>query len=151
MRGAGRHRDLLALEPLGQRIFYCRIPLRHETRRRAVVGISEIDVGAHRPRRRDGCDGSIPLIAVERRNKRFEAAHLDCAGELELLAQHARQIDVEALRIPVRPGVIERRVVGLGKEPDDTDARQIGLFRPTATNVSNTRVRSAGPFFSHGM
>ena len=24
-------------------------------------------------------------------------------------------------------------------------------FRPTATNVSNTSVRSAGPFFSHGM
>jgi hypothetical protein len=30
-------------------------------------------------------------------------AHLDGAGQLELLAQHAREIDIEALRIAVGP------------------------------------------------
>src|SRR5258705_13076575 len=46
MRGAGDHGDLLALEPLGKRIFDRGIALRHETGRRAVIGIGEIDPGA---------------------------------------------------------------------------------------------------------
>src|SRR5262249_53772228 len=43
-----------------------------------------------------------------------------------------------ALRVAVRPGKIEERVVGFGEEPDHADARQIGLFRP-ATRVPKSR------------
>ena len=130
MRGAGDDGDLLAFEPLRQRILDRRIAPGHETRRRAVIRIGEIDLGAHFRRRRDRGDCRIALVAVERRNERLEAAHLDGAGDLELLAHHARQIDVEALRVAVRAGEIERRIVGLGEETDHADARQIGFLRP---------------------
>ncbi len=50
--------------------------------------------------------------------------------ELELLAHHAGEIDVEALRIPVGTGEVERRIVDLGQEPDHADAAEI---RPLGT------------------
>src|SRR5262249_45091351 len=108
VRGAGDDADLLSLEPLRQRILNRRIALGHETRRRAVIGIGEIDPVAYVHGCRDRRDRGIALVAVERRNERLKAAHLNGAGELELLAQHAREIDVEALRVTVRTAIVER-------------------------------------------
>ena len=78
----------------------------------------------------DRGDRRIGLVRVERAHHGLEAAHLNGAGELELLADQPRQIDVEALRVAVRPGEIERRVVDLGDEADDVDPRHIGPLRP---------------------
>src|SRR5262249_43550791 len=48
----------------------------------------------------------------------------------ELLAHDAGKVDVEALRIAVRAGEVERRIVGLGEKADGVEARQIGPLRP---------------------
>ena len=130
VRGAGHHRHLLAFELLRQRIVDRGIAARHEAAGGAVVGIGEVDLGAHLGRDRDRGDDAVAAVLVERRQQGLEAAHLDGAGELELLAHHAGEIDVEALRIAVRPGEIERRIVDLGQEADHHHPAEIGPLRP---------------------
>ena len=76
----------------------------HEARRRAVIRIGEIDLGRMSDVTAIEAIAASALIGVERGHQRFETAHLDGAGDLELLADQPRQIDVEALRIAVRPG-----------------------------------------------
>ena len=106
------------------------VPARHEPRRRAVIGIAEIETRAHVRRRRNRGDDGVAIVGVERADQRVEAAHLHRAGDLELLADHPRQIDIEAGRRAIRPGIVERRIIGFGEEADDVDARQIRPFRP---------------------
>ena len=52
------------------------------------------------------------------------------AGDLDLVAEQSREIDVEAGGIAVRAGEIERRIVGFGQKPDHREARQIGPVGP---------------------
>ena len=131
MRGAGDHRDLLAFELLGPHVVRSR---RRGAPRsaagRAVIRIAEI--GELAGLRRDGDRGHHGVAAVvgERRQQRIEPPHLDGAGDFQLLADHPREIDVEAGRIAVGTGVVERRIVDLGDEADQRDARQVRPLRP---------------------
>ena len=77
-------------------------------------------------------DHGVAVIVVQRRDQRIEAPHLHRAGDFDLLADQARQIDIEAGRRAVGPGIVERRVVGLGQKADDADARQVRPLRPPA-------------------
>ncbi len=132
MRGAGHHRDFLAFEPLRQRIVYRRIPPRHEAGGRAVVGVGEIELRPHLRGRRDRSDRRVALVAVERGDERLEPTHLHGALELELVAHHAREVDVEALWIAVGSGEVERRIIDLGEETDHAHPRQVRPLRPPA-------------------
>ena len=78
--------------------------------------------------RRDGDRGDhgVAAVVVERVQQRVEAAHLDGAGDLHLLADQPREIDIEAGRIAVGTGIVERRIVDLGEEADQRDARRSG-------------------------
>ena len=71
-----------------------------------------------------------PLLLFKRADQRIEAPHLHGAGDLDLLADQPRQIDIEAGGRAIRAGIVERRIIGLGEEADDADARQIGPLRP---------------------
>ena len=132
MRGAGDHRDLPAFQRLRPHVVMLASLARHEARRRAVIGIAEIDALAHLRRLGDRGDHRVALVLVERVDQRIEAAHLDGAGDLDLLADQPRQIDVEAGRRAVGAGIVERRIIGLGEEADDADAGEIRPFRPPA-------------------
>jgi hypothetical protein len=81
-------------------------------------------------RHRHGGDDGVAAIAGDRIDQRLEPAHLHGAGNLDLVAQRARQIDIEAGRIAVGAGEVERRVIGLGQEPDHGEARHV---RPVRT------------------
>ena len=129
MRGARDDADLLAFEIFGPDLRHHRVLARGEARRHAVIGIGEVDARAQlRAHRHRGDDGVAP-VRGERIDQRLEAAHLHGAGDLDLLAQRAGEIDVEAGRIAVGAGVVERRVVGLGQEADHGQARQVGPLR----------------------
>ena len=109
-----------------------RVAPRHEARRGAVIGIGEIGAAARVRRDRDRGHHRVAAVFVERRHQRVEPAHLHRAGDLQLLADHPREIDVEAGRIAVRAGIVERRIVDLGEKADQRDARQVGtLWSPS--------------------
>ena len=129
MRGAGDGTDLLAFEIFGADLRHHRLAPRHETRRRAVIGIGEIDPGAQLRRYRHRRDNGVAAVTGDGVDQRFEPAHLDGAGDLDLVAKRARQIDVEASGIAVGPGKVERGVIRLGQKPDHCQARQIGPVR----------------------
>ena len=131
MRGAGDDADLLAFEIFGAHLPHHGVAPRHEAGRRAIIGIGEIDLGAHLRRHRQRSDDGIAAVGGERIDQRLEAAHLDGAGDLDLVAQRARQIDIEAGRIAVGAGEVERRIIGLGQEADHGETRQIGPIRPS--------------------
>ena len=142
MRGAGDHRDLHALEPFRQHVAERAVGARHEARRRAVVGIAEI--GAP-PRLRGGSDRGdhrVAAILVECIEQRVERPRLDGAADLDLVADAAGEIDIEAGRVAVLPGIVERRIIEIGQEADGLDARQVGPFRPPA-RVPKTRHHDA--------
>ena len=103
MRGAGDHRDLLALELFGPQFGARQALARHEARRQPVIRIAEIQQLARLRRHRDRGDHRLAAILVERRHQRIEAAHLDGAGDLQLLADQPREIDIEAGRMPSGP------------------------------------------------
>ena len=132
VRRAGDDGDLLALDQFRQHVADRAVGARHETRRRAVIGIGEIGAAAGFRGRRDRGDHRVAPIVVERVEQRIEAARLDGASSLDLVAQQPRQIDVEAGRIAVGAGIVERRIIEVGEETDDLDARQIGPLRPPA-------------------
>ena len=130
MRGAGGHRDLLALEQFRPHVVQSEVAAGHEARRRAIIRVAEISKFAGL--RRDGNRGHHRIAAVvgERRQQRVEPPHLHCAGDFQLLADHPRQIDVEAGRIAVGPRIVERRIVDFGDEADQRDARKVRPLRP---------------------
>ena len=86
MRRAGDHRDLLALQPLRQHVADRAVEPRHETRRRAVVGIGEIGALASFGGGRDRGDHGVAAIVVERVEQTAEAPRLDGAVDLDLVA-----------------------------------------------------------------
>ncbi len=129
MRGPGDHRDLLALERLGRDVDQHRVAPRHEARGRPVVGIREIDAPARLRRYGERGDHRLGAVLAQRLQQRVEAAHLDRAGDLELLADEPRKLDVEAGRTAVGARVVERRIVEFGQEADLRDARDVGPLR----------------------
>ena len=132
MRGAGDGADLLALEIFRANLPHDGIASRHEPRRRPVIRIAEIDAGAQLRRHRQRGDDGVAPVAGDGIEQRLETPHLDRAGDLDLVADHPRQIDIEACRVAVGAGEIERRIIGLGQKPDHRQARQIGPVRPAA-------------------
>ena len=118
---------------------------RHEPRRRAVIGIGEIDPGAQLRRHRQRGDDGVAAVAGDRIEQRLEPPHLDRAGDLDLFTQQSGQIDVEAGGIAVGAGEIERRIVGFGQKPDHREAGQIGPVRPPS------RVPEAGHRLRRGL
>ena len=76
---------------------------RDEARRRTVVRIAEVDPLARLRRHRKRRDHRIGAIFGQRLQQGIEAAQLDRALELQLLADQPRELDVEARRIAVRP------------------------------------------------
>ena len=85
--------------------------------------------GAQLRRHRQRGDDGVAAVAGDRIEQRLEPPHLDGAGDLDLVAQQPRQIDIEAGGIAVGAGEVERRIVGLGQKPDHREARQIGPVR----------------------
>ena len=132
MRGAGNDRDLLAFEPLRQHVGDRRIEPRHETRRRAVIGIGEIGAAAGVRGRRDRGDHGVAAIVVERIKQRIERPRLDGAADLDLLANEPCEIDIETGRIAVRADIVERRIIDVGEKADGLDAGQIRPLRTPA-------------------
>ena len=130
MRGAGDDGDLLAFDEVRQDVADRTVVARHETCRRAVIGIGEVGALARLDGRRDRGDHGIAAVVLERIEQEVEAPRLDRAGGLDLVAQQPRQIDVEAGGVAVRPGIIERRIIHFGEEADRLDARQIRTLRP---------------------
>jgi hypothetical protein len=139
MRAAADHRDFFSFQLLRANVGRRHRALGDEPRRHAIIGIGEVHhlarIGGHR----DRGDHRLPAILVQRRHQRIEAAHLNRAGDFELLADQSRQIDVEAGRMPVGAGIVERRIVHLGHEADLREAREIGTFRP-AFRIPETRI-----------
>ncbi len=132
MRRAGDDRDLLAGDQFRQHVADRTVGARHKTRRRAVIGIAEIGARARLRRGGDRGDHRVAAIVGERIEQRVERPRLDGARDLDLVADQARQIDVESDRIAVRPRIVERRIVDVGEETDALDAREIGPLRPPA-------------------
>ena len=132
VRGACDHADLLALEIFRAHLGYHGVAPRHESRRRPIIRIGEVHPLAQFRRHRQRGDDGVAAVAGERVHQRLEAPHLDRAGDLDLLAQGARQIDIEAGRIAVGAGEVEGRIVGFGQKTDHGQAGQIGSVRASA-------------------
>jgi len=103
-----------------------RFVVRHEARHRPVIGIAEVGALARVGRDRDGGDRGVAPVVVERVEQRIEAPHLHRAGDVQLLADRPREVDVEARRIAVRTRIVERRIIDLGHEADQGDAAHVG-------------------------
>ena len=74
-------------------------------------------------------------------DQHIEAPHLRGPGNLELVADEARQVhDVEPGRIPVRSRIVEGWVVDLAHEADQVHARDVRFLR-TAPWVPEARHR----------
>ena len=110
----------------------------HKTGGRAQIRIGKVDA-----RRICGVT-AIEAIAASPRLSASESSSMSkrriCIGAsgFQLLADQARQIDIEALRMAVSAGVVERRIVILGEEANEGDARKVRPFR-TAPRVPETR------------
>src|SRR5207244_1653980 len=65
MRGPGDNSDLFSFKCFRTYIFERAVAASHETRRRTVIGIAEIDTRAHFRRRGDRSDDGVAVVAVE--------------------------------------------------------------------------------------
>ena len=119
-----------APEPLGSHVGDRCIASYHKSRGRTVIRIAEIHALAQRRGRRQRGNHGITVVVAERGNQGIEAAHLNGAIDLEVLANHARDIDVKAGRIAVGAGKIKGRIIDFGQKPNRGDVRQIRPFRP---------------------
>src|SRR5690242_10181530 len=105
VRGAGHYRDLLALDVLRAHVVELAAGTYGEASDRPVIGIAEAGPLARVGGDRDRGDGGVAAIVIERVDQRVEPAHLHRAGDVQFLADLAREIDVEADRIAIRSGV----------------------------------------------
>src|SRR5262249_56054399 len=80
----------------------------------------------------DRCDNRVAAILIKRIHQQVEAARLNRARDLDLIAELPRQIDIEPGRIAVRSDIIERRIIELDEKPDRLDTRNIPSFGPTS-------------------
>ena len=83
---------------------------------------------AQRRRRRHRRDHRVALARLERIDQRIPGARLDRAADLQLLADRARDLDVEAGQRAVGTREIERRIIVVGQEADRAEARNVGPF-----------------------
>ena len=101
-------------------------------------------------RRGDGRDRGVGGAGFDRAENCVEAARLDRAGDLQLLADGARKIDVEARQRAVGTGKGEGRIFVVGDEADGAQAAQIGPLQP-ALRVPEVRGdNAAGRFLCAG-
>jgi hypothetical protein len=103
VRGAAHHGDLLALDRLGHDVAQRYCAAHHEAGGRAIIRIGEVDAQARLGGDRERRDDRVGAVLAERLQQRVEAAQLDRALQLQLLADQPRQLDIEARRIAVRP------------------------------------------------
>src|SRR5262245_5872879 len=122
--------DFFPFESFRANVFDRTVAARHKSCRGAVIGIAEIEPRAHLGRRRDRGNNGIAVLAVARSDQCIELTHLHRARDLKLFANQPGKIHIEPYRCTVRPGIIERRIVGFGKEADDADAGKVGTLRP---------------------
>ena len=97
-----------------------------EPRRRLVIGLGEIDARARRGAGGDRGDHRVAFAGFQRIDQRVPAARLDGAADVQLLADRARDFDVEADQRTVGEGEIERRIVVVGQEADRAQRRKVG-------------------------
>ena len=83
---------------------------------------------AQRRRRRHRGDHRVALARLERIDQRIPGARLDRAADLQLLADRARDLDVEAGQRAVGTGEIERGIIVVGQEADRAEPRNVGPF-----------------------
>jgi hypothetical protein len=126
--GAANNSNIFSLQSFRPDIPDRAVAPRDETRRRAVVWIAEVEARAHFRRLGNRSYDGIPVIRIERVYQRIEPPLLHRASNLELFADQSRQIDVETNGCAVRAGVVEGRIVGLGKKADDVDPREVRPF-----------------------
>src|SRR5262249_23541222 len=81
---------------------------------------------------RDRSDHGVAAIVVERIEQQFESPRLDGAGGLDLIAELAGEVDVEADGIAIGACIIERRIVELGPKANRLDAGQLRPLLPPA-------------------
>ncbi len=103
---------------------------RDEARRRLVIGDREVDLRAGHRRRRDRGDDGVAFAGRQRIDQGVEAPRLDRAADFELLADGARNLDIEAGKRPVGEIEVQRRIVVGGEEPDRPDAREVRPLEP---------------------
>ncbi len=98
-----------------------------ETGRSGIIRPGKIERRAGLRIDADGRHERVALIVIQRVDQCIEAARLDRASNFQLLANGAREIDVEAGERSVRQREMERRIIVLGQEPQAAQAAQIGL------------------------
>ena len=118
MRGACNHARALAAQCLGTDVGEREILRRDEAAGRPVIGRGEIDLRSAAGVGGDGRDRGVRGAGFDRAENRVEPARLDRAGDLQLLADGAREIDVEAGQRAVGPGEGEGRIFVVGDEAD---------------------------------
>ena len=98
---------------------------RREAGRRDIVGRGEIERRARLRIDADRGHERVALIVVQRPDQCIETARLNRACNLQLLANGARQIDVEAGERSVRQREMERRIIILGEEAQAAQTAEI--------------------------
>lgn len=83
--------------------------------------------------RERGDDGVAPVVA-QRLGERVPTPRLHGAGDLQFVADRAREFDVEASERSVRQCEVERRIIVGGQEADQVEGARIRL-RQTAVGI----------------
>ena len=127
VRAVADHPDRLAGERRRIDLSRRKVLSRGEARRRQIVGAGEREFGAQRRRRPHRRDHRVALAGPQRIDERVPAPRLHGAGQMQLLADGAGDLDVEAGERAVGISEIERRIVVGGEEADRLQPRQVGL------------------------
>ena len=97
---------------------------------RLEIAVGEIDLGQRLRRDRVRGDDGVGLAAPQGQQQLAPRAHLDVAGGVELQADGARQIDVEADQHAVLVVEVEGREVAFGQEAHDDALASARRHRP---------------------
>lgn len=108
--------DRLAFQAGGRRVERRRFAAHDKARRRTIIGRGEIELVARRRGRGERGGDRVALTFEQRIDDRVPAARLNRAGDLQFLANGARQVDVEAGERTIGQREIERRIVVVGQE-----------------------------------
>ena len=131
VRGALGDRDLHSLQAFGRGVELGHRALAGEAGGREVVAVREVGdlegVGRHAV----GGDDGFGLAFCQGRQQGRPRPHLDIAGGVELEADGARHVDIEAGQHVVFVEVVERRKVAVGEKADGDAPRRVafGSFR----------------------
>src|SRR5690606_39651392 len=99
---------------------------RHEAAGQRQIDRGEVEQRAVLRRQRQSGDQRVALVVVQRPRSLFPGPGLDGAGDLDFVAEAARQVDVEADQLALVVAIVEGREVRRGQEADSRYAGEIG-------------------------